>query len=57
VLTPHPNNNNNNYSILYKMTEEKVPGSKYVNVLADNNNIIIIIIIIIITQYLKAYTY
>jgi hypothetical protein len=28
------------------MTEEKVPGSKYVNVLADN---IIIIIIIIIT--------
>jgi hypothetical protein len=23
-------------TILYKMTEEKVPGSKYVNVLADN---------------------
>jgi hypothetical protein len=35
VLTPHPNNNNNNCRILYKMTEEKVPGSKYVNVLAD----------------------
>jgi hypothetical protein len=38
VLTPHPNNNNNNYRILYEMTEENVPGSKYVNVLADNNN-------------------
>jgi hypothetical protein len=25
VLTPHPNNNNNNYSILCKMTEENVP--------------------------------
>jgi hypothetical protein len=38
VLTPHPNNNNNsnNYSILYKMTEENVPGSKYVNVLRVN---------------------
>jgi hypothetical protein len=29
------------------MTEENVPGSKYVNVLADNIIIIIIIIIII----------
>jgi hypothetical protein len=41
VLTPHPNNNNNNnnnnnYGILYKMTEENVPGSKYVNVPANN---------------------
>jgi hypothetical protein len=30
------------------MTEEKVPGSKYVNVLADNISIIIIIIIIVL---------
>jgi hypothetical protein len=38
VLTPHPNNNNNNsnYSILCKMTEENVPGSKYVNVPVGN---------------------
>jgi hypothetical protein len=30
------------------MTEENVPGSKYVNALADNNIIIIIIILILI---------
>jgi hypothetical protein len=34
------------------MTEEKVPGSKYVNVLADNI-IIIIIIIIPVTPLVK----